>query len=177
MQIPGLFYAPYPHWKTLRTFALVQLREDGMGKSALEPQIMEEIQLFIDHFIEPNHSQPINIGKSLAGATSNIISQLLFHRRFDYDDSENIKVANAVGRAAQLATRYGLVTNIPFHRILFRPLHVEVKQNSEFISTRLKAILDEQRRNLDSDHPQGLMDNFLINSKTEEGQANYCLAG
>ena len=148
-----------------------------MGKSVLEPQIMEEIQLYISHFIEPNHNQPINMFQSLSAATGNIISQFLFHRRFDYNDTENNKIANAVGRAAQLTTKYGLVSIIPMHKYLFRSLHAEVKENSEFIKTHFKSILDEQIRHLDPDHPQGLMDNFLINTRTKEAQANYCLAG
>ena len=49
----GLFFAPYPHWKTLRTVSLHSLRDDGMGRAALEPKIAEEIEEYIKHFIKP----------------------------------------------------------------------------------------------------------------------------
>lgn len=59
-----------------------------MGKTAMEPQVIEEIEKYISHFVEPNHGKSVDISHSIAQASCNIISQLLYSRRFDYDDEE-----------------------------------------------------------------------------------------
>ena len=41
-----------------------------MGRAALEPQIAEEIEQYINFFIEPNHGKPIDLTCSLPQATA-----------------------------------------------------------------------------------------------------------
>ena len=57
----GILWAPFPLWKTLRSFALTRLREEGFGKSAVEPKIMSEIDVFIGQFITPAIGKPVSI--------------------------------------------------------------------------------------------------------------------
>lgn len=65
---------------------MASMKEDGMGHSAMEPRIIEEIIQFIERFIKPNHGSPIDLSHSLQQATCNIVSQLVYARRFEYDD-------------------------------------------------------------------------------------------
>ena len=55
----GLFWAPYPHWKTLRSFAISTIREEGMGKASMEPQAVKEIEQYLDAFVKPK-PEPAN---------------------------------------------------------------------------------------------------------------------
>ena len=48
----GLFWARYPHWKTLRSFAISTTREGGMGKASMKPQAVKEIEQYLDAFVK-----------------------------------------------------------------------------------------------------------------------------
>ena len=74
---------------------LNSLRGDGMGRAVLEPQILEEIRTYMETFIATNSNMPIDMTSTLPLATSNIVSQLIFGCRFEYNDAMAIKVVDA----------------------------------------------------------------------------------
>ncbi|XP_071511308.1 cytochrome P450 2J2-like [Diadema antillarum] len=84
-------------WSDLRKFGLVTLRAFGMGKKSLEPQINLEAKYLGDE-IEATQGKPIEILQYLNKATSNIICQLVFGKRLDYDDVEYQKVVDSITR-------------------------------------------------------------------------------
>ena len=59
-----------------------------MGRAVMEPKILQEIHQYLSHFIEPNEGKPIDISHSLSQGTCNVMSQLLYGRRFEYDDEK-----------------------------------------------------------------------------------------
>lgn len=148
-----------------------------MGRSALEPQIMEEIEHYINNFIKPHHNRPIDMTLSIAKATCNIMSQLLFHRRFEYDDERNNIMVSGVSQATKLTMKIGLISNIPFHQILFRSIYKLYKQNAARLVNQMTTLVEEYNADLDTENLRGLLDMYLIHSKTKEGQTNYCFAG
>ncbi|KAK7891937.1 hypothetical protein WMY93_023900 [Mugilogobius chulae] len=100
----GVILADYgPKWKEHRRFALMTLRNFGLGKESMEERILGEIK----HTTAELESK---IGSTLSpqvmfhNASSNIICQVLFGMRFDYNDwtmkeivrcfTENAKLAN-----------------------------------------------------------------------------------
>lgn len=148
-----------------------------MGTSALEPQIIEEIEHYINSFIKPHHDQPIDMTFSLAQATCNMISQLLFHRRFEYDDERNKTMVSGISQFTKLVMKIGLISNIPFHRILFKSLYKLNKENNTRLEDQMLTLVEEHKNDLDTENPRGLLDRYLIHAKTEEGQVNHCFAG
>lgn len=161
-------FAPHPDWKTLRTLALHCLREDGMGREALEPQIAEEIEHYIDNFIRPNHDSPIDTIISLPQATSNVICQLLFNKRFDYDDEKFQSLVDTLNSVASSSMRLGLIANVPFQEYIFRFLHEAGDRHFENFVKSIREIVDDKKKQLDLDNPVGVLDNFLIRSQSEE---------
>uniref|UniRef100_A0A3B4AL95 Cytochrome P450, family 2, subfamily X, polypeptide 9 n=1 Tax=Periophthalmus magnuspinnatus TaxID=409849 RepID=A0A3B4AL95_9GOBI len=100
----GVILADYgPRWKEHRRFALMTLRNFGLGKQSMEERILAELQ-------HTSADLESSIGKFLSpqvmfhNASSNIICQVLFGMRFDYNDwtmkeivrcfTENAKLAN-----------------------------------------------------------------------------------
>ena len=92
----------------MRTFTLNSLRGDGMGRAVLAPQILEEIRTYIETFIATNSNMPIDTPLTLPLATSNIVSELIFGCRFEYDDAMAMKVVDAVNNFTKLAAQIGI---------------------------------------------------------------------
>ncbi|XP_013865520.1 cytochrome P450 2K1 [Austrofundulus limnaeus] len=81
----GIIFSNGDSWKEMRRFALKTLRDFGMGKKLSEEIITKECCFLIDEF-EHFEGKPFSDTKAINCATSNVISVLLFGRRFDYKD-------------------------------------------------------------------------------------------
>ncbi|XP_065147826.1 cytochrome P450 2F2-like isoform X1 [Paramisgurnus dabryanus] len=90
-------------WKEHRRFALMTLRNFGLGKQTMEERILGEISHIVDK-LDKAVGSSINPQTMFHNAASNIICMVLFGARFDYDDeflkhfielfTENAKIAN-----------------------------------------------------------------------------------
>uniref|UniRef100_A0AAQ4QFN5 Cytochrome P450, family 2, subfamily X, polypeptide 9 n=1 Tax=Gasterosteus aculeatus aculeatus TaxID=481459 RepID=A0AAQ4QFN5_GASAC len=90
-------------WKEQRRFALMNLRNFGMGKDSMEERIHGEIQYTVDT-LEKSIGKSFSPQNMFHNAASNIICQVLFGKRFEYQDetmktlvqcfTENAKIAN-----------------------------------------------------------------------------------
>ncbi|XP_035982356.1 cytochrome P450 2K1 isoform X3 [Fundulus heteroclitus] len=91
MQTKGVAMADYgPIWRERRRFALMNLKNFGLGKKSMEERILEEIQYIIET-LEKNSGNTVSPQVMFHNAGSNIICQLLFGTRYEYDD-ETIKL-------------------------------------------------------------------------------------
>ncbi|KAJ4937532.1 hypothetical protein JOQ06_002167 [Pogonophryne albipinna] len=117
----GVILADYgPSWKDHRRFALMTLRNFGLGKDSMEERIHGEIKYITDDLEK-------SIGKSFSpqlmfhNAASNIICQVLFGQRYEYDDefikvivkcfTDNAKLAN--GPWAMLYDSFPMTRSLP----------------------------------------------------------------
>uniref|UniRef100_H3C308 Cytochrome P450, family 2, subfamily X, polypeptide 9 n=1 Tax=Tetraodon nigroviridis TaxID=99883 RepID=H3C308_TETNG len=90
-------------WKEHRRFALMTLRNFGMGKNSMEDRINGEIE-YIVNTLEKSDGKTLSPHLMFHNAASNIICQVLFGTRYEYDDhfireiircfTENAKIAN-----------------------------------------------------------------------------------
>ncbi|KAK6187259.1 hypothetical protein SNE40_005325 [Patella caerulea] len=83
----GVIWANGQDWKNVRRMALRSLRDLGVGKSALEEQIKEETKIILD-FLTKSEGKPINVHELMMKATTNVISIVVFSKRYDYGDPE-----------------------------------------------------------------------------------------
>ncbi|XP_034390350.1 cytochrome P450 2F2-like [Cyclopterus lumpus] len=120
-QRKGVILADYgPSWKEQRRFALMTLRNFGMGKDSMEERIHEEIKYTMDT-LEKSIGQSISPRIMFHNAASNIICQVLFGIRYEYDDevikvivqcfTENAKIAN--GPWAMLYDSFPMIRSLP----------------------------------------------------------------
>ncbi|XP_061577109.1 cytochrome P450 2F2-like isoform X2 [Cololabis saira] len=120
-QRKGLILADYgSRWREFRRFALMTLRNFGLGKTSMEDRIYDELQYTIKTLEK-------SIGKTLTpqvmfhNAASNIICQVLFDTRYEYDDemikvivqcfTENAKIVN--GPWVLMYDCFPIVRNLP----------------------------------------------------------------
>ncbi|XP_074477565.1 cytochrome P450 2F2-like [Sebastes fasciatus] len=117
----GLVLADYgPSWKEHRRFALMTLRNFGLGKQSMEQRILGEIQYTMET-LEGSIGTTMSPQVMFHNAASNIICQVLFGTRYDYDNNfikvvvqcfkENSKIAN--GPWAMLYDSFPMIRNLP----------------------------------------------------------------
>ncbi|XP_001200025.2 cytochrome P450 2J2-like [Strongylocentrotus purpuratus] len=82
-------------WDDQRKFSLPALRSFGFGKKSLVPQINLEARYLAEE-IKALHGEPMDPSALLNKATANIIVQLVFGRRYEYDDPEFIGAMQAM---------------------------------------------------------------------------------
>uniref|UniRef100_A0A3Q2GH53 Uncharacterized protein n=1 Tax=Cyprinodon variegatus TaxID=28743 RepID=A0A3Q2GH53_CYPVA len=81
----GILFSNGETWKEMRQFALITLREFGMGKRVAEEKILEECGHLIQMF-ENYKGKPLNTSRPINYARSNISSSIVYGSRFEYDD-------------------------------------------------------------------------------------------
>ncbi|XP_029289152.1 cytochrome P450 2F2-like [Cottoperca gobio] len=117
----GVILADYgTSWKEHRRFALMTLKNFGLGKNSMEERIHGEIQYIIDA-LEKSIGQTISPQLMFHNAASNIICQVLFGKRYEYEDefikvivqcfTENAKIAN--GPWAMLYDSFPIIRSLP----------------------------------------------------------------
>ncbi|XP_041859001.1 cytochrome P450 2K1-like [Melanotaenia boesemani] len=81
----GILFSNGESWKEMRRFALTTLKDFGMGKKISEEKILEESHYLIKEF-EQFEGKPFNNTQAINYAASNVISALMFGKRFEYKD-------------------------------------------------------------------------------------------
>uniref|UniRef100_A0A7N6ABY9 Cytochrome P450, family 2, subfamily X, polypeptide 9 n=1 Tax=Anabas testudineus TaxID=64144 RepID=A0A7N6ABY9_ANATE len=155
----GVILADYgPSWREHRRFALMTLRNFGLGKNSMEERIHGEIKHIINTLEK-------SIGKSLTpqvmfhNAASNIICQVLFGTRYEYDDefirvivrcfTENAKITNGPWTM--------LYDSVPIVRKLPLPFTKAFK-NAESLANRL---VTEHKKTRVPGEPRDFVDCYL----------------
>ncbi|XP_037015992.2 cytochrome P450 2D17 [Artibeus jamaicensis] len=88
----GVVLARYGHaWREQRRFSLSTLRNFGVGKKSLEQWVTEEASCLCDAFTD-QAGRPFCPNALLNKAVSNVISSLVWGRRFEYDDPRFVKL-------------------------------------------------------------------------------------
>uniref|UniRef100_T1IK16 Cytochrome P450 n=1 Tax=Strigamia maritima TaxID=126957 RepID=T1IK16_STRMM len=81
----GLFSAYGAPRIAMRRFTLHTLRNFGMGKSILEPQIMSEINYMLED-MKKFEGKPVDLHELLIKSTTNVLCAIKYGKRMDYDD-------------------------------------------------------------------------------------------
>uniref|UniRef100_A0A3B3DN74 Cytochrome P450 n=1 Tax=Oryzias melastigma TaxID=30732 RepID=A0A3B3DN74_ORYME len=107
-------------WREHRRFALMTLRNFGLGKKSMEERIHEEIQHTVKT-LENSIGTTLNPQIMFHNAASNIICQVLYGKRFEYNDemikviikcfTDNAKMTN--GPWAMIYDSLPMVRNLP----------------------------------------------------------------
>ncbi|KAK5601860.1 hypothetical protein CRENBAI_019503 [Crenichthys baileyi] len=158
----GVILADYgPSWREHRRFALMTLRNFGLGKKSMENRINDEIQFTIK-------TLESSIGKTLSprvmfhNAASNIICQVLFGTRYEYDDdmikvivqcfTENSRIAN--GAWAMIYDSLPIIHNLPL------PFKKAFK-NAEICENYVIRLVNEFKKTRVPGEPRHFVDCYL----------------
>ncbi|XP_066289124.1 cytochrome P450 2D4-like [Branchiostoma lanceolatum] len=97
----GFLLSPYgPRWKLQRKFALMTLRDFGVGKRSLEGKVNEEASALVQEVLSQN-GQPFDINILMQTGVCNIICSIVFGDRFEYDDPDLLRLLSVLNVAVE----------------------------------------------------------------------------
>lgn len=156
---PGLVFAK--RWKDMRKQAIMVLRDHGMGKLKIEEKIRDELEYNFELFAAmkgPQHSHQFReiIGKAI----SNIISQIVFGRRLDYDDSNFVYLQkfDAFFRSRMKTAALPFYDYWPCDPLNHREKVKDLKLAQAFIRNEIQ----QHKAELDMNQPKDYIDTYLI---------------
>ncbi|CAN9499491.1 unnamed protein product [Ophioblennius macclurei] len=161
-QHKGMITADYGlTWKAHRRFSMMTLKNFGMGGTSMEKRIHGEIQHMVK-VLEDCDGKTMSFRTTFDYATANIICQVLFGRRYEYDD-EFIKVmVELFNESARIV--YGpwsrMYDAFPFIRNLPLPFQ-KGRQNTERILSLLGKLMTEHKKTRVPGEPRHFVDCYL----------------
>ncbi|RVE65280.1 hypothetical protein OJAV_G00133770 [Oryzias javanicus] len=165
----GITISNGERWRQLRRFALMTLRDFGMGRKGMEQWIQEESGHLIDH-INKFKGKPFDPTFVLSCTVSNVICCLVYGERFDYDDKRFLDLLEMI------STIFGHNTSPKgglYNIFLWLMERLPGRQHTVFgyiEDVRKFAIkkIQEHKDTLDPNSPRDLIDCFLIRMDQED---------
>lgn len=158
----GVVLADYgPLWKDHRRFALMTLRNFGLGKQSMEERILLEISHIVD-YLDKNTGKTVEPHIMFHNIASNVINLVLFGRRFDYNNdflrcyiqriAESLRILNGPWNM--------IYDTLPLLRILPLPFK-KAFDNVKIISSMNRKMIDEHKSTRVPGDPRDFIDCYL----------------
>ncbi|XP_036376782.1 cytochrome P450 2J2-like isoform X1 [Megalops cyprinoides] len=164
-------------WKSQRRFANAHLKHFAEGKKTLEWSIMQECN-FLCQALEEEQGGPFDPQFTINNAVSNVISSVVFGRRFDYNDERFQTLLRLDAEAILLAGHMtaqlydvmpGLMKYLPGP-------HQTIHSNYAKIVAFLKEEIEKHKENWDPSDPRDYIDTYLgeMERKKDDSEAGFC---
>ena len=151
-------------WLELRRFSLTSLRTFGMGKKSLEPRINLEARYLCEE-LERSRGSPQYIQLTLNKATANVISQLVYGRRYDYHDEEYDRLIAATFAALTTVSTADPAVIFPF--LMKTPLYKKLQQNRMILKNFTMSQLYSHQNTFQKENIRDITDAFLADNISE----------
>ncbi|KAH0518989.1 Cytochrome P450 2J3 [Microtus ochrogaster] len=158
----GLIFSSGQTWKEQRRFALMTLRNFGLGKKSLEQRIQEEAQHLVG-VIKEEKGQPFNPHFKINNAVSNIICSITFGERFEYHDSQFQELLKLLDEAASLTSSkmVRLYNIFPWIMKHLPGSHQTTLATWRQLKSYISDIVENHRKDWNPDEPRDFIDAFL----------------
>ncbi|XP_007173395.2 cytochrome P450 2E1 isoform X1 [Balaenoptera acutorostrata] len=168
-QDKGIIFNNGPTWQDTRRFSLTTLRDFGMGKQGNEQRIQSEAQLLLGA-LRKTHGQPFDPTFVIGFAPYNVISDILFHKRADYNDKTALRMLSLFNENFYLLSSpwIQLYNNFPgYIRYLPGSHRKLIKNVSEIKEYALEGVKDHQK-SLEPSCPRDFTDTMLMEMEKEK---------
>ncbi|XP_054766004.2 cytochrome P450 2J4-like [Lytechinus pictus] len=152
-------------WKDLRDFCLNVFRSFSIDEANLESRINLEARYMAEE-IRNHDSRPMVISGLLNKVTGNIMAQLIFGHRFDYDDVEFTAALRIMAEAGAFIGEHDLV-NV-FERLIHAPRYKPFREMITKLKIFIQSQLSINRETFQKDHIRHFVDAFLADDISEE---------
>ncbi|XP_003470594.1 cytochrome P450 2D6-like [Cavia porcellus] len=168
----GVVMAHYgPAWREQRRFSLSTLRNFGLGKKSLEQWVTEEAACLCAAFASQN-GRPFRPNALLNKAVCNVISSLVYGRRFEYEDPQLDRTLELLQELLKESSGLALqVLNVMPWLLHIPGLVEKFFSGHKAFSALLDELVMEHRMTWDpAQPPRDLTDAFL--AKIEKAKGN-----
>ncbi|XP_044146828.1 cytochrome P450 2C5-like [Bufo gargarizans] len=165
----GVLFSHNENWRVMRRFALLTLKDFGMGKEAIESKISEESDFLVKKF-RTYKGEPFDNTMIINAAVANIIVSILLSNRFDYEDPTLLKLLKIISESIQLlgspmATLYNAYPSL-IHWC--SSIHTVVMKNVDELHEFIRETFTNQKKILDVNDQRNLIDAFLVKQQEEK---------
>nr|XP_046227938.1 cytochrome P450 2F2-like [Scatophagus argus] len=170
----GMILADYGTcWKEHRRFALMTLKNLGLGKLSMEQRILGEIQCTMET-LEKSIGTTLSPQVIFHNAASNIICQVLFGTRYDYDDNFIKVVVQCFQEISKMGNgRWAMLYNsVPMIRKLPLPF-MKAFKNVETCKKLISHLITEHKETRVPGQPRDFLDCYLdeLDKRGDDGSS------
>ncbi|CAH1225399.1 CYP2U1 [Branchiostoma lanceolatum] len=171
----GIVEEPYgPKWKEQRKFALMSLRDFGLGKRSMEGKILEEARALGDEICKKDGCA-FSISQMMQSAVSNVICSIVFGCRYEYDDTTFENILKSINRVFSTKVVEYLAKVLPPLRVIpsVRRSYQELMQHQTKLLDHIKDRIREHEETFDPNDIRDFIDAFLLESKKRQGDETF----
>ncbi|XP_053551140.1 cytochrome P450 2K1 isoform X1 [Bombina bombina] len=168
----GIVFGHGESWKIMRRFTLSTLRDFGMGKKTIQSRIQDELHPLLTH-LESYNGKPFGTPVILNSAVSNVISSIIFGKRFEYDDPTLISLIKLINQNTKLSgTPQAMLFNL--YPVLGPLVGVdkEIAENINILESFMHKFIQEHKEEYNENHITGFIDAFLMKQEQESSNLN-----
>ncbi|XP_027708573.1 cytochrome P450 2J2-like [Vombatus ursinus] len=178
----GLIMSTGQEWRQQRRFALMTLRNFGLGKKSLEDRIWEESKYLIEA-IREQKGQPFDPHFQINNAVSNIICSITFGHRFEYHDSQFQELLKSLDDVIVLEIRWEcqLFNMFPWIMKFLPGSHQKFFREWKKLQSFVKGVIKQHKEDLNPEETLDFIDAYLkelskdnIHSSFNEEQLVVC---
>ncbi|XP_050404552.1 cytochrome P450 2D3 [Patella vulgata] len=168
----GVIWSSGQEWKDARRMALHTLRDLGVGKSTLEERIKDETNVVLD-FLFKSEGTSFCAHEIMMKATTNIISSVVFGKRYHYDDPGFLKIMEVIDAGFKSDGPFSPINEFPLLRFMpflaskLLAITNAVEQAAKFISERV----EEHKRAFSKDNINDFIDVCLDIGENSESSS------
>ncbi|CAH1269317.1 CYP2U1 [Branchiostoma lanceolatum] len=170
----GIVQEPFgPKWKDQRKFAIMSLRDFGVGKRSMEGKILEEARALGEEICKKD-GRAFSISQMMQNAVSNVICSIVFGCRYEYDDTSFKDLLKSINGVLGRNAKAFFATVIPLLRVLpsVRKSYQDVKQYQAKLTNHIKEEIREHEKTFDPNDIRDFIDAFLLESKKRQTDQN-----
>ncbi|XP_074641086.1 cytochrome P450 2U1-like [Tubulanus polymorphus] len=150
-------------WREQRHFTLGLLKQFGWGKKDMEDHIIHEVRNVLEYFNE-KEDIPTDSNFIFNVAISNVISALVFGRRYDYDDQMFLNFLAMIDRTIEKIGLLSILNHFPW--LVYFPGDIfklqEVTKTSAAVDEFIAHQVIEHKEKLDENNVDTFIDAYLV---------------